>query len=89
MIYGTAWKEDATTDLVIQAVTMGFKGIDTAGQPSHYQEHLVGAALKKLKEDHKIDISSLFIQTKFTPAEGQDPNNIPYDATLSLKEQVQ
>ena len=37
LIYGTAWKKDATTQLVIQAVLNGFRGIDTACQPKHYR----------------------------------------------------
>lgn len=32
--------------------------------------------------------SDLFIQTKFTSVDGQDPNNIPYDPSTSLAEQV-
>ena len=32
-IYGTAWKEDATAELVNMAVSNGFSGIDTANQP--------------------------------------------------------
>ena len=35
-IYGTAWKEDATTELVVRAVGTGFRAIDTANQPWHY-----------------------------------------------------
>lgn len=30
ILYGTAWKEDDTQRLVLQALTLGFKGIDTA-----------------------------------------------------------
>lgn len=30
----------------------------------------------------------LFLQTKFTPFRGQDPNNIPYDKNLPLRDQV-
>lgn len=37
LIYGTAWKKEATTKLVIQAVLNGFRGIDTACQPKHYR----------------------------------------------------
>jgi diketogulonate reductase-like aldo/keto reductase len=35
IIYGTAWKKERTTDLVVQAVQAGFRGIDTACQPKH------------------------------------------------------
>ncbi len=34
-IYGTAWKEDATANLVEKAVSTGFSAIDTANQPRH------------------------------------------------------
>ena len=37
-IYGTAWKKDRTTELVIKAVLAGFRGIDTANQEKHYRE---------------------------------------------------
>ena len=37
LIYGTAWKKEATTRLVIEAVLNGFRGIDTACQPKHYR----------------------------------------------------
>lgn len=37
LIYGTAWKKEATTELVIKAVLNGFRGIDTACQPKHYR----------------------------------------------------
>ena len=37
LIYGTAWKKEATTQLVLRAVLLGFRGIDTACQPKHYR----------------------------------------------------
>jgi diketogulonate reductase-like aldo/keto reductase len=85
-IYGTAWKEDATTELVKLAVRAGFRAIDTANQPWHYQEALVGDALKALA-DEGIARSSLFVQTKFTPVDGHD-HRVPYDPELDLKSQV-
>jgi len=30
MLYGTAWKKERTELLVMEAILMGFKGIDTA-----------------------------------------------------------
>jgi len=87
LIYGTAWKKDKTTELVVKAVKNGFRGIDTACQPKHYYEPGVGQALKEL-EAVGIDRSQLFLQTKFTAIQGQDPNNIPYDPNASLQEQV-
>jgi len=87
LIYGTAWKKEKTADLVVQAVIAGFRSIDTACQPKHYEEALVGEALKRL-EGHGIQREELFIQTKFTPLSGQDPQRIPYDPTASLEIQV-
>lgn len=87
IIYGTAWKGDRTADLVTQAIRHGFRGIDTACQPKHYNEAGVGEALYRLAEDG-IKRESLFIQTKFTPLNGQDPLSIPYDKNASVAEQV-
>ena len=44
-MYGTAWKKEATTQLVIEAITAGFSAIDTANQLIHYDEARVGEAL--------------------------------------------
>ena len=85
-IYGTAWKEDATAELVEKAVSTGFSAIDTANQPRHYQEHLVGEALLRL-ESKGIKREGLFLQSKFTPANGHD-QRIPYDPTENLTTQV-
>jgi diketogulonate reductase-like aldo/keto reductase len=85
-IYGTAWKKDATADLVQTAVKAGFKAIDTANQPKHYSESLVGDALKTLAVEG-VRRESLFLQTKFTPLDGQD-HRVPYDPDLPVQEQV-
>ena len=36
IIYGTAWKKEQTAVLVEQAIEQGFRAIDTACQPKHY-----------------------------------------------------
>jgi len=87
IIYGTAWKKDHTADLVEKAILAGFRGIDTACQPKHYNEPLVGAALQRLK-DHGIKREVLFLQTKFTPLSGQDPRQVPYDENSPIELQV-
>ena len=86
IMYGTAWKKDATSSLVQLAVTSGFKGIDTANQLIHYQEALVGDALLPLQQ-RGIGREALFLQTKFTPVNGQD-HRTPYDAAAALTTQV-
>jgi diketogulonate reductase-like aldo/keto reductase len=88
MIYGTAWKKEATSALVFEALKRGFKGIDTACQPKHYREDLVGLGLLKAYE-LGIKREDIFLQTKFTPIEGQDPNNMPYLTTDTLEVQLQ
>jgi diketogulonate reductase-like aldo/keto reductase len=85
-MYGTAWKKEATTRLVQQAVAAGFRAIDTANQLIHYQEALVGEALLSLAKQG-IKRESLFLQTKFTPVNGQD-HRTPYDVKADLATQV-
>jgi len=85
-MYGTAWKKDATAQLVQLAVTSGFTAIDTANQLIHYQEALVGEALLALAEQG-IPRNSLFLQTKFTPVNGQD-HRTPYDPVAPVSSQV-
>src|SRR3990167_1107610 len=48
-MYGTAWKKEATSQLVQLAVAACFTAIDTANQLIHYQEALVGEALQALE----------------------------------------
>jgi diketogulonate reductase-like aldo/keto reductase len=86
-MYGTAWKKEATTGLVLQAVEAGFTAIDTANQLVHYDEARVGEALLQLATQG-ITRDHLFLQTKFTPVNGQD-HRLPYDARASITTQVQ
>jgi diketogulonate reductase-like aldo/keto reductase len=85
-MYGTAWKKEATARLVQEAVAAGFTAVDTANQLIHYQEALVGEALLELaKQGTPRD--RLFLQTKFTSANGQD-HRTPYDVRADLTTQV-
>jgi diketogulonate reductase-like aldo/keto reductase len=85
-IYGTAWKKGDTVWLVRAAVAAGFRAIDTANQPVHYNEPAVGEALRALAAEG-IGRETLFLQTKYTPVHGQD-HRIPYDASADLTTQV-
>lgn len=87
LLYGTAWKKDKTADLVTTAVKYGFRGIDTACQPKHYNEAGVGEAIQRLSCEG-FSRQELYIQTKFTPVNGQDPLTIPYDSRAPLVEQI-
>lgn len=90
LLYGTAWKKENTAILVERAIRQGFRGIDTACQPKHYREDLVGEAIDNILNDESLNIKrqDLFIQTKFTSINGQDPNKIPYDPMAPLAERV-
>ncbi len=85
-MYGTAWKKGATSELVQLAVKSGFSAIDTANQIIHYHEALVGEALLALGQEG-VKREDLFLQTKFTPVNGQD-HRTPYDASADLTTQV-
>lgn len=87
IIYGTAWKKDRTAALVEQAVNAGFRGFDTACQPKHYHEPGVGDGLTACLR-LGLPRSDIYLQSKFTPLNGQDPERIPYDPKASLGEQV-
>jgi diketogulonate reductase-like aldo/keto reductase len=87
VIYGTAWKEDETARLVELALERGFRGIDTACQPKHYQEDLVGVGIKNAMANG-LKREDIFIQTKFTPIDGQDPNRVPYNPQNEIDKQV-
>lgn len=88
MIYGTAWKKENTPQLVYEALIHGFKGVDTACQPKHYREDLVGVGLEKAYANG-IKREDIFLQTKFTPIDGQDKLNMPYLESDEIEVQVE
>ena len=87
LLYGTAWKEDRTEGLVIDALDAGFRGIDTANQRKHYVEQAVGQAVQNKLREGFIRREDLFLQTKFTFRDGQD-DRLPYDPAAPIAEQV-
>ncbi|KAE8449270.1 hypothetical protein EG329_008437 [Mollisiaceae sp. DMI_Dod_QoI] len=88
MVYGTAWKKDRSTALVYQALKAGFRAIDTAAQPRHYNEKGVAEGIARAIAEGIVEREDIYIQTKFTSPSGQDPNNMPYDASLPIEQQV-
>jgi diketogulonate reductase-like aldo/keto reductase len=90
IIYGCAWKKERTTDLVIEAINCGFRGIDTACQPKHYNEAGVGEALTYVIQKGIVNRKDIFLQTKFTSMDGQDQSQpLPYDPHAELSLQVE
>lgn len=86
LIYGTAWKGARTAHLVECALRAGFRGIDTAAQPKHYDEAGVGAGLAKAGLPPR---ETLYLQTKFTPPSGQDGERLPYALSAPLATQIE
>lgn len=84
IMYGTAWKEARTTELVELALGAGFRAIDTANQRKHYVEADVGRAIARAG----VPRAQLFVQTKFTYARGQD-HRLPYRVKAAVAEQVE
>jgi diketogulonate reductase-like aldo/keto reductase len=87
LLYGTAWKEDATEGHVLEALRAGFRGIDTANQRKHYHEAGVGRGIARAVADGVVRRDELFLQTKFTYRDGQD-HRLPYDPEAPIAAQV-
>ena len=88
MIYGTAWKAETTADCITKALKAGFRCIDTAAQPKHYREDLVGGAVRNCIDSGLVRRENIHLQTKFTPPSGQDLSNCPYHSPGSITGQV-
>ena len=87
-IYGTAWKVEETRPLVSQAISAGFRAFDTAAQPKHYREDLLGVALRLAIASGELNRHRVWIQTKFTSVTAQDNMTIPYDEAAPLQLQL-
>jgi diketogulonate reductase-like aldo/keto reductase len=87
IMYGTAWKEDLTHALALEAIATGFRALDTANQRKHYVEEGVGAAVRAAIASGIVKREDLFLQTKFTYQRGQD-HRLPYNPDCDLTTQV-
>jgi len=88
LLYGTAWKKERTASLVERALELGFRGVDTACQPKHYDEAGVGAGVAACLA-RGLRRADLYLQTKFTPLGGQDPRRVPYAPDAALPAQIE
>lgn len=61
LVYGTAWKKDRTEDLVYTALKTGFRGIDTAAQPKHYDEEAVGRGVRRAVTEGLVKREDIFV----------------------------
>src|SRR6266550_3481862 len=87
IMYGTAWKEDRTQALALEAIATGFRAFDTANQRKHYVEEEVGAAVRAAIASNTVTREDVFLQTKFTYQHGQD-YRLPYNPDCDLTRQV-
>lgn len=60
-LYGTAWKEDKTADLVYEALSAGFRGVDTASQHEFYREDLVGDGVRRALSEGKLKREDIYV----------------------------
>ncbi|KAJ2904955.1 aldo-keto reductase-like protein [Zalerion maritima] len=88
LIYGTAWKKGETEELTYKAIRAGFRGVDTALQPQHYDELAVGRGIQATLEGGLHPEGGLWVQTKYSPPAGQG-GQCPYDGTQNQRHQVQ
>jgi len=87
IFYGTAWKREATAELTRAAISAGYRAIDTANQPRHYDEPGVGKGVARALDELSLARTALFLQTKFTPLPGQG-ETVPYDPDAPVPDQV-
>lgn len=86
-LYGTAWKEEVTSNSVYNALKAGYRAIDTANQRKHYHEVGVGEALLRTYKELNLNREDLWLQTKFTYQMGQD-HRLPYNPEDTYTDQV-
>ena len=101
IVFGTAWRGEATHSLTWTAFEAGFRAFDSANQPRHYNESALGAVVRMAAE-RGVPRSELWLQTKFTHPSGhttpkQQSHGVespsvagaaPYNVTASTDEQV-
>lgn len=75
LIYGTAWKKERTADLVTEALASGFTGIDTACQPKHYREDLVGQGIARAIKEGVISREALYVRRTSAESLGSSNSN--------------
>jgi len=86
--YGTAWKKDRTSELVYKAIKAGFRHVDTACQPRHYDEKMVGDGWKRATEELGLKREDIWLQTKFSGLGAHEEGTEPYDIHAPLEERV-
>jgi hypothetical protein len=66
-IYGTSWKGNATALRVTNALEAGFCALDTAAQPKHNREELVGEGVREFLRKHNKHREDIYVPTQASP----------------------
>lgn len=61
ILYGTAFKGDQTKELVLKALRLGYRGIDTAGVTNNYNEAQAGEAIQQLINEGVVQRHELYV----------------------------
>ncbi|CAD6443545.1 0be1120a-1128-4cd7-92a9-410d3a76811c [Sclerotinia trifoliorum] len=77
IIYSTSWHKEKTADLVYQALSAGYRGIETGAEPLRYDEKAAGEGIRKAIDEGRVERKELYIQTTFAPPEGQNLHSLP------------
>lgn len=64
-------EKERSADLVYQALKAGFRGVDTAAQPRHYQEKLVGDGIKRAINEGIVTREELYVSNGLAVSENQ------------------
>ena len=73
-VYGTAWKKERSAELVYQALCTGFRAVDTAAQPKHYDEAGVGAGIRRAISEGRVARHDLFVSKALLICMCYDPS---------------
>lgn len=87
LLYGSAFKEERTQELVEVALLSGFRGIDSGNFRRAYVEEAVGEAVRQLVSKGVVRRDELFLQSKFAHANAHD-HRVPYDVDAPVTQQV-
>lgn len=85
LVYGTAWKKDLTAGLVYKALKNGFRGIDTAAQPKHYDEQAVGEGVRRAVADGVVKREDVFVRSSPQPLVSDIADHCPAPASDTNK----
>lgn len=85
LVYGTAWKKEKTADLVYAALKTGFRAVDTAAQPKHYNEEGVAAGVKRAVDEGIVKRQDLFVRCSKTHPDVHRYSHFPFTTNINTQ----